>query len=239
MPGKSTVIANKSLSFTVCDERKRRNRRSVIDRLTDKDSSRLASFSICSWSLTLCSPSTTAHVSPCIQSCQTEYQQPGNSGGPGNGFPDYAIHARGLRRGSPIVLPVERTCVGSCNFFLLNRAEPLFFANTRVGNFPRVTVCLHASSFVVCGPSVKQVSHSWHIVLDTRALYTFLNFIYLFVSLLNLYPDSELIIMTLSIRISTLFIAPLRSTNCALTSSPPPPSLLPRPTQIKRSSSRL
>ena len=44
MPGKSTVIANKSLSFTVCDERKRRNRRSVIDRLTDKDSSRLPVF---------------------------------------------------------------------------------------------------------------------------------------------------------------------------------------------------
>ena len=44
MPGKSTVIANKSLSLTVCDERKRRNRRSVIDRLTDKDSSRLAVF---------------------------------------------------------------------------------------------------------------------------------------------------------------------------------------------------
>ena len=62
-------------------------------------------FSVCSWSHTLCSPSTTAHVSPCIQSCQTEYKQPGNSGGPGHGFPDHAIHARGLRRGSPIGLP--------------------------------------------------------------------------------------------------------------------------------------
>ena len=54
---------------------------------------------------------------------------------------------------------------------------------------------LHVSSFVVCGSSVKQVSHSWHIVLDTCALYTFLNFIFLFISVLNLYPWSELIII--------------------------------------------
>ena len=82
------------------------------------------------------------------------------------------------------------------DILLLDRAGPLFFRKQRwvsVVNFPRVTL-LHASSFVVYGSSVKQVSHSWHIVLDTCALCTFLNFICLLISLLNLYPDSELII---------------------------------------------
>ena len=38
-----------------------------------------------------------------------------------------------------------------------------------------VTFCdsLHASLFTVCGVSVKQVSHSWHIVLDTCAFTTY------------------------------------------------------------------
>ena len=38
-----------------------------------------------------------------------------------------------------------------------------------------VTFCdsLHASLFAVCGVSVKQVSHSWHIVLDTCAFTTY------------------------------------------------------------------
>ena len=70
---------------------------------------------------------------------------------------------------------------------------------------------LHVSSFVVCGSSVKQVSHSWHIVLDSCALYTFLNFIYLCTSFLNLYPDSELIIFNI-INKNLHSIAPLRST---------------------------
>ena len=79
---------------------------------------------------------------------------------------------------------------------------------------------LHVSSFVVCGSSVKQVSHSWHIVLDTCALYTFLNFIYMFISLLNLYPDSELIIIsTVNTNLHTVFRS-LEVHDCALTSSP-------------------
>ena len=75
----------------------------------------------------------------------------------------------------------------------------LCFANTR-RNFSACDSSrnlLDVSSFVVCGSSVKQVSHSWHIVLDTDTLYTFLNFITQFISLLNLHLESELIIVNI------------------------------------------
>ena len=78
---------------------------------------------------------------------------------------------------------------------------------------------LHASSFVICGSSVKQVSHSWHTVLDTCALYTFLNFTYLFIPLLNLYPDSELIITDIINKNLHSVYRSLEIHNCALTSS--------------------
>ena len=77
----------------------------------------------------------------------------------------------------------------------------------------------HVPSFVVCGSSVKQVSHSWHTVLDTCVLYTFLNFIYLFISLLNLYLDSELIIINIVIKNLYSVSRSLEIHNCALTSS--------------------
>ena len=54
--------------------------------------------------------------------------------------------------------------------------ELSLFANTGVDPFVTVFVTrykFHRFSL----SSVKQVSHSWHIVLDTCALYTFLNFI--------------------------------------------------------------
>ena len=60
-----------------------------------------------------------------------------------------------------------------CLLFLLDRAEPLL---RTLGWDTFACNSLHAS-FAVCGSSVKQVSHSWHIVLDTDTLYTFLNFI--------------------------------------------------------------
>ena len=44
---------------------------------------------------------------------------------------------------------------------------------------------------------MKQVSHSWHIVLDTDTLYTFLNFINQYISLLNLHLEPELIIVNI------------------------------------------
>ena len=75
---------------------------------------------------------------------------------------------------------------------------------------------------------VKQVSHSGHIVLDTCVLYTLLNFTYLFISLLNLYPDSELIITDIISKNLHSVYRSLEIHNCALTSSPlsppPPPS---------------
>ena len=76
---------------------------------------------------------------------------------------------------------------------LLDRAEPLL---RTLGWDTFVCNSLHAS-FAVCGSSVKQVSHSWHIVLDTDTLYTFLNFINQFISLLNLHLESELIIVNI------------------------------------------
>ena len=54
---------------------------------------------------------------------------------------------------------------------------------------------LHASLFAICGASVKQVSHSWHIVLDTCALNTFLIRHLTVFSLLNLHLDSEPVIV--------------------------------------------
>ena len=69
------------------------------------------------------------------------------------------------------------------------------------------------ASFAVCGSSVKQVSHSWHIVLDTDTLYTFLNFIIQFISLLILHLEPELIIVNIDIENLTLSIALLGSTN--------------------------
>ena len=115
---------------------------------------------------------------------------------------------------------VERTCVGLCNF-LLDRAELLCCEHTG-GNFSACDSSrnlLRVSSFVVCGSSVKQVSHSWHIVLDTCALYTFLNFINLFISLLNLYPDSELIIINIINKNLHSVYRSLEIHKCALTSS--------------------
>ena len=76
---------------------------------------------------------------------------------------------------------------------LLDQAEPLL---RNPGWDTLVRNSLHAS-FAVCGSSVKQVSHSWHIVLDTDTLYTFLNFINQFISLLNLHLESELIIVNI------------------------------------------
>ena len=80
---------------------------------------------------------------------------------------------------------------------------------------------LHAS-FAVCGSSVKQVSHSWHIVLDTDTLYTFLNFITQFISLLNLHLEPQLIIVNIAFENLHSVYRSLEIHNCALTSSPPP-----------------
>ena len=55
-----------------------------------------------------------------------------------------------------------------CNF---SSVEPVL--RTLGGRGGDVTL-LQASLFAVCGVSVKQVSHSGHVVLDTGALYTFL-----------------------------------------------------------------
>ena len=72
---------------------------------------------------------------------------------------------------------------------------------------------------------MKQVSHSWHIVLDTDTLYTFLNFINQFISLLNLHLESELIIVIIDFENLHSVYRSLEIHNCALTSSPPlPPS---------------
>ena len=103
--------------------------------------------------------------------------------------------------------------------FLLDRVEPF---REHLGGSVCDSSCtsLHVSSFVVCGSSVKQVSHSWHIVLDTCALYTFLNFICLFISFLNLYPDSELIIINIVTKNLYSVHRSLEIHNCALTSSP-------------------
>ena len=98
--------------------------------------------------------------------------------------------------------------------------ELSLFANTRVGACDSSCNSLHASSFAVCGSFVKQVSHSWHIVLDTCALYTFLNYISLFISLLNLHLDSELI-NTPNENLYFVYRS-LEIHNCALTSSPSP-----------------
>ena len=115
-----------------------------------------------------------------------------------------------------------RERVSDCvNIFLLDRAEPSFCEHTG-GNFSACDSSrnlLHVSSLVVCGSSVKQASHSWHIVLDTCALYLFLNFICLFISLLNLYPDSELIIINLINKNLHSVCRSLEIHNCAQTSS--------------------
>ena len=55
------------------------------------------------------------------------------------------------------------------------------FANARVGLFCYLSACDFCCMLR-------------RILLDTCVLYTFLNSTYLFISLLNLYPDSELII---------------------------------------------
>ena len=77
---------------------------------------------------------------------------------------------------------------------------------------------LHAS-FAVCGSSVKQVSHSWHIVLDTDTLYAFLNFINQFISILNLHLEPELIIVNIDIENLHSVCRSLEIHNCARTSS--------------------
>ena len=98
---------------------------------------------------------------------------------------------------------------------LLDRAEPLLRTlgwNTFACN------SLHAS-FAVCGSSVKQVSHSWHIVLVTDTLYTYLNFITQFISLLNLHLEPELIIVNIDFENLHSVSRSLEIHNCALTSS--------------------
>ena len=115
------------------------------------------------------------------------------------------------------------------NNFLLDRAEPLFLRTHGWVNFSRVTVCcmLHRSLSAVL---LWNKFHSWHIVLDTCAPYTLLNFIYLFISLLNLYPDSELIIINIIKKNLHSVHRSLEIHNCALTSSttsPPPPQPCP------------
>ena len=87
---------------------------------------------------------------------------------------------------------------------------------------------LHGS-FAVCGSSVKQVSHSWHIVLDIDTLYTFLNFITQFISLLNLHLEPELIIVNIDFENVHSVYRSDEIHNRALTSSPlPPPPPPPR-----------
>ena len=113
---------------------------------------------------------------------------------------------------------VERTCVRLCIF--LHRA--IFVLRTHGWELLVCDSLLHASSFVLCGSSVKQVSHSWNIVLDTCALYAFLNFTYLFISLVNLYPDSELTIINIITKIFHSVYRSLEIHNFALTSSPSP-----------------
>ena len=98
---------------------------------------------------------------------------------------------------------------------LLDRAEPLL---RTLGWDTFVCNSLHAS-FAVCGSSVKQVSHSWHIVLDTDTLYTFLNFITQFISLLNLHLEPELIIVNIDFENLHSVYRSLEIHNCALTSS--------------------
>ena len=75
------------------------------------------------------------------------------------------------------------------------------------------------SSFAVCGSSVKRVSHSWHIVLDTDTLYTFLNFITQCISLLNLHLEPELIIVNIDLGNLHSVYRFLEIHNCAVTSS--------------------
>ena len=92
-----------------------------------------------------------------------------------------------------------------------------FVANPWVGH-TFVRNSLHAS-FAVCGSPVKQVSHSWHIVLDTIILYTFLNFFTQFFSLLNLHLETELIIVNINLEYIHSVYRSLEIHNCALTSS--------------------
>ena len=113
---------------------------------------------------------------------------------------------------------------------LLDRAEPLL---RTLGCDTFVCNSLHAS-FAVCGSSVKQVSHSWHIVLDTDSLYTFLNFINQFISFLNLHREPELIIVNIDFENLHSVYRSLEIHNCALTSSP-----LPSPHPQKKRSARM
>ena len=91
-----------------------------------------------------------------------------------------------------------------------------FVANPWVGHL-FVTRYMHRSLSAVS--SVKQVSHSWHVVLDTDTLYTFLNFITQFISLLNLHLEPELIIVNIDIANLHSVYRSLEIHNCALTSS--------------------
>ena len=90
----------------------------------------------------------------------------------------------------------------------------------------------HASSFAVCGSFVKQVSHSWQIVLDIDTWSTFLNNISQFVSLLNLHLETELTFVSINTENLHSVYRSLEIHNCALTSSPlplPPLDLSPSP----------
>ena len=123
-------------------------------------------------------------------------------------------------------------------FFVSVGSSRAFVANTWVG---LTCVCnsLHAS-FAVCGSLVKQGSHYWHFVLDTVVLYTFLNFITQFILILNLYLETELIIVNIDLDYIHSVYRSLEIHNCALTSSPLPPLLQKkkRPSQKTRNSNR-
>ena len=64
---------------------------------------------------------------------------------------------------------------------------------------------------------MKQVSHSWQIVLDTDILSTFLNYISQFISLLNLHLEPELTIVNIDTENLHSVCRSLEIHNCALT----------------------
>ena len=75
--------------------------------------------------------------------------------------------ARQLMKDSCCPLVIHDKCCFSC--WLMSS----LVANIWVGKDTLVSNSLHASTLAVCGSSVKQISHSWHIVLDTGRVYTF------------------------------------------------------------------
>ena len=118
------------------------------------------------------------------------------------------------------------------NIFCLCWIEPSLCCEPLGGTL----VC---NSFAVCGSCVKQVSHSWHIVLDTDTLYTFLNFITQFISLLNLHLEPELIIVNIDIENLHSVYRSLEIHNCALTSSPLSPLPPPPPSSLNRNHNKV